>query len=106
MALTIPAGSTIAKDPHAINVYWFNWTAYLANLVSASAIATPTFLISGPDSALTQDQVTSVDSARQAQVRLSGGTPRAEYTLTSRIVTTGSPPETEDRSVKVLIENL
>ena len=104
--ITIPAGGYVSKDPSGVNVVWFNWTTYLANLVSAQTIATPTFTITGDDANLTQDQVTAVDSNRQAQVRLSGGTLGKRYQVTSRIVTNGTPAETEERSITVIIENL
>ena len=104
--MTVPAGGLVTKDPAGINVFWFDWTAYLSNLGSVQTIATPTFTITGDDANLTQDQVAAVDSNRQAQVRLSGGTLGKRYNVTSRIVTNGSPAETEERSISVLIQDL
>jgi hypothetical protein len=102
---TLPAGGVLRKDPAGKNVVWFDWTQYLANLVSVQTIATPTFTVTGDDALLTTDQIVAVDANRQAQVRILGGTLGKRYQLTSHIVTNGVPPEEEDWSITVLVEN-
>ena len=61
--------------------------------------------ITGPDTALTYDNASTIIGNVKTQVRLLGGTVGELYTLTNRIVTTGSPAQTDDRSVQIWIEN-
>ncbi len=69
------------KDPDAVLDYVYDWEEWLGS----DTISTSTFLISGPDSDLTEDSKSHTDTA--ATVWLSGGTTGVAYKVTNRIVT-------------------
>ena len=98
-AQIINPGNLVTKDPAAKKVYQFDWTDYLTNL--GRTINTSTFMITGSDAVLTTDNPSVITGDLKTQVRLLAGTAGVEYTLTNRIVTTGSPAVTDDRSILV-----
>ncbi len=100
-AQTIAPGETVTKSPNASKVYQFDWTLYLAEL-GADTITTSTFLIAG-DAALYKDNESIVAGALKTKVRLIGGALAKRYTVTNRIVTSGTPATTDERSFIVLI---
>lgn len=99
MSVTVYDGGTITKDPDASRVYTVDWT----DDIGSAGISTSTWVIAGPDNALTSDNASIVSGNKMASVRLIGGTLGRTYTLTNRIVTNSSPAETEDATVTVLI---
>jgi hypothetical protein len=102
MSRTIHSGGLVVKDPNAERFYQVDWDA--ENLAAAVIIADSDWIISGPDSNLVDDQPSVLSGDRKAQVRLTGGTLGKRYTVTNRIVTNESPPQTKDASFKVLIQ--
>lgn len=102
---TIEPDGLIRKDPDALKVYQFDWTDYLACLGTGETIATSTMVITGADAILTQDNASIIAGSLKTQVRLLAGTPGYKYRLTNRIVTNGTPAQTDDRSIDVLIQD-
>jgi hypothetical protein len=100
---TIRPSGLIAKDPNSSVVYQFDWTDYLTNL--GRTINTSTFMVTGSDAVLTTDNPSVITGDLKTQVRLLAGTAGVEYTLTNRIVTTGSPAVTDDRSILVFVQD-
>jgi len=103
MSRTIRAGGLLQKDPNSEEVFIMDWDT--EHLRPGVQIATQQFFIVGPDSVLTKDSESILAGARTIQFRLKAGTLDAKYTVTSRIVTNESPPQTKDASFKVLIQN-
>jgi hypothetical protein len=92
---------TMTKDPDAVLVYTWDWSAWL---VGAATIATSTFAIdSAPDAALTLDQATIITGDTSTRVRISGGTAGKTYTVRNRVVTNEVPTQTDDRSVYIRV---
>lgn len=100
--LTVEPGAVFVKDPDAERIIQFDWTDYLA--VLDETLAGSSMLISGPDNVLTMDNDSVVTGNLQTQARVLGGTPGSLYTLTNRIVTDGTPSQTDDRSVQIFVE--
>lgn len=77
------------KHPDAIRPATIDWTE---DLISPETIATSSWAVSGPDSALilTNPSATTL----LATVFVSGGTLGAQYKLTNTIVTNSAPPKT------------
>lgn len=88
---------TFTKDPDATLDYKIPWDDWLGS----DTIATSTWLISGPDSALVVDSDTNTTTA--ATIWLSGGTLYRQYTATNRITTAGG--RGDDRTITINIEN-
>lgn len=101
MSATVYEGETITKDPNSIQTYVWNWDD--RNLATGVSIASSSWIIAGPDSALTKDQESIVTGDRKTQVRLSAGTLGGKYTVTNRIVTNETPAQTKDWSMKFRI---
>jgi hypothetical protein len=93
-------GDEVLKDPDAVLVYSWNWDAWLA---SDAQISSSTWIITGPDAALTKANEIVAPGARASRLKLSGGTLGKRYTVTNRIVTNESPAQTEDRSIKIRV---
>jgi hypothetical protein len=92
---------TMTKDPDAVLVYTWDWSAWL---VGAATITTSTFAIdSNPDNALTLDQDAIVSGSTSTRVRISGGTAGKTYVVRNRVVTNESPTQTDDRSVRIRV---
>jgi len=97
--MILTPGQLTYKDPDAAIVYGFDWTAWLGS----GAIASSTFTVTGPDAALTADHDGITTDALQTRVRLTAGTRGRTYTITNRIVTNETPPQTDDRSFRLQI---
>jgi len=98
----------IVKDPDADEPQGFDWTLYLAELGAAVEIASSSWLITGPDSALTFHGASTIDVGPltvKTQAYLAGGTMNGRYRVTNRIVTNSSPAVTDDRSFWVLVQD-
>lgn len=100
---TIKPSDMLVKDPNASVVYQFDWTDYLTDI--ARTISTSTFIVTGNDAILTLDNAGVISGDLKTQVRVLAGTSGQQYTLTNRIVTTGSPAVTDDRSIFVLVQD-
>ena len=98
-------GDLITKDPLADEPQGMDWTNYLAEIGALVQIQTSTWTISGPDSALTKHDESIVTGGLKTRLWLAAGTPGAKYTVTNHIVTNSSPPVTDERSFKVLVQN-
>lgn len=99
MSTEINGGGLWVKDPNSKRVVTFTWED---DLDAGVTFAASTFVISGPDEELTQDN--DSDTGLTATVRLLGGTPGKKYTLTHRITTDETPPQEDDESITVLIQ--
>lgn len=98
--ITIYSGGLVTKDPQSKRVLTVNWSDDFATGVTI----TPSVTITGPDSALTFDNLSVVDG-RKAQMRLLGGTLNKKYTVTTHVITNESPAQEDDASFTVLIAN-
>ena len=80
--MSLPTGSTVIKDPDATS--WakgIDWTDYCSE--RSATISSSTWAITGPDSSLTVVTNSIVTGAVKTQVKLSGGTVGARYTVTN-----------------------
>lgn len=93
-------GSLLEKDPDASELYEMDWSDWLP---TGETITTSTWLITGPDNALTSDNDSIMDGSTSTRVRLVGGTIGDKYVVTNRIVTAGTPAQNTDRSFTLLI---
>jgi hypothetical protein len=100
MSTTIPGGGLYIKDPESERLITFDWSN---DFDAGVEFADSDFVVSGPDANLTTDNATT--TGLTASVRLLGGTPGKVYTLTHRVVTNESPAQTDDESVRVLIQH-
>lgn len=97
---SITDGGEVTKDKDAELVYVWDWSADLA---ADAQIVTSTWIISGPDAALTYDSADILPGGKQTRVRLIGGTNKKRYTVTNRYVTNSTPTEKDDASITVRI---
>lgn len=102
-AQTITPGDLVTKDPSAQKVYQYDWTDYLTDL--GETITTSTFTITGDDAVLTKDNEGIVVGSLKTQLRLLAGTAGRTYTVANKIVTNGSPANTDERSFFVLVQD-
>jgi len=94
--ITISDGGFCQKDSDEILVYEFDYdTLNLATGVQLTAFGT--FVITGPDSALTKDNESLVAGNRKTRVRLTGGTVGKRYTVINRVTTNESPAQTKEK---------
>ena len=98
-------GDLILKDPSSDEPLGFDWTPWLAELGAGVTIATSTWTITGPDSALTKHNESKVGGDLKTQLYVAAGTIGATYTITNRVVTTSSPAVTDERSFRVCVTN-
>lgn len=100
--MTIQPGDTKLKDPDSTRVAEFDLDAFIEN--PSAAISTATVVATGPDSALVVSNVTP--SGRVVNYTVSGGTLGSTYVLTCHFTTNEAPPQIDDRSIFVLMQNL
>lgn len=105
-AFTIQDGGLITKDPSDAAVYQFDWDAEF--LGASASIASSEWAITAirpsGDEELAQDDDDIVESDRQTQVRLTGGTLGATYRIDNAITTNENPDQVIERSCLVKIE--
>lgn len=102
-------GGTYLKDPAESRIIGFDWDID-GNLAAAVTITSSTWTITAirpsTDTALTKDNPSILSGSRKTQVRLIAGTLGASYDLINTIVTSESPTQTKERSVRIQVENL
>lgn len=112
MSITVDDGAQITKDPASVQVYTFDWDA--ANLATGVTITSFTIAITAIAPSTTDAILTAVSTgsglgiltgSRKIAVKLSAGTLGQAYEVTCQIVTSETPAQTKERSVRVLIEN-
>lgn len=93
------------KDPAEILDYTISWVDVLED---GETIATSSWVIAGPDSAVVQGSGSRAATRgdESTTVWLAAGTASAEYTATNHITTSHSPPREYERSFKLAIANL
>lgn len=92
-----------SKDPDGINVnYKVDLTNYLQTGETVSSIVS----VDKDDAALTVASSQITDSGKSVTVFLTGGTLGQLVTVTTRFTVSGSPSRTDDRSFRILIEQL
>lgn len=105
--MTRRPGDLIIKDPHSVEPYTFDWTAYLNELGDDVLIEDFEIFVDPVESespaGLIIDDSDLVEGSRMVRLWYSLGTPSYRYTLTCRIVTNSTPPATDDRSVTIKI---
>ena len=106
--VTINEDGLIPKDPADVKVYTFDWDA--ENLAAAATIVSSLWTIaaikpSKTDAALTKDQESILSGSRKTALRLTGGTLGQVYEVTNTIVTSETPAQTKERSVRVLVQD-
>jgi hypothetical protein len=100
--MSLPTGSTVIKDPSATQ--WakgIDWTDYCAE--RSTTISSSTWAIAGPDSNLTVVTSSIVTGSLKTQLKLSGGTVGARYTVTNAITT--AVGGVDHRSFIVLVQD-
>ena len=102
MSITIQSGGLVTKDPNNIEVFMVDWDQ--ERLATGVEISDSTWAITGPDSALTEDEDSIVTGNRKTQIRLTGGTLHKRYTVTNTIETNETPAQTIDASFFILIQ--
>lgn len=80
--MSLPTGSTVTKDPDATSwIKGIDWTDYCDE--RTATISSSAWDITGPDSSLTVASSSIVTGSVKTQVKLSGGTIGARYTVTN-----------------------
>lgn len=108
-AVTVRSGALITMDPSDKRVVVFDWDA--ENLAASVAISSSVFTITAIKQigvmALTKDNPSILSGTRKTQVRLDATTATLgdEYELANTIVTSESPTQTKEQSVRVVIQN-
>lgn len=105
--VAVRPGDLITKDPSDVSVIVFDWDAenLAANVtIASSAWAITAIRPSQSNTALTKDQPSILAGTRKTQIRVSAGTVGQSYDLTNTIVTSESPAQTKERSVRILVE--
>lgn len=97
---TMTPGELVYQDPDAQLVYQFDWSTWLG---AGITIATSTFVITGPDDVLQYDAAQVLAGGQQTTLRLLSGTLGATYVVTNRVVSNGTPAQTDDQSFRVQI---
>lgn len=92
---------TKTKDSGAKLVYSIDWAPWLG----VGVTITSTWTITGPDAALTKDNETLGAGNRSTLLRLLGGTSGAIYRVTNHVVTNETPPQEDERSFDVLVQD-
>jgi hypothetical protein len=100
--MSLTPGGLKVKDPAAVKNAAFNWGTYLA---AGVLLSSPTVTVSGPDAALITANVALATGNRQVNYTISAGTVGAKYTVTCHISTNETPPQTDERSFQVLVQN-
>jgi len=100
--MTWKDGLCFGKDPDSKEPRGLDWTAYLLELGAAVTISSQTWVVT-PTGSLTLSSASIVTGGLQTQVRMTGGIPRARYTLTNHIV--ASDGTEDDRSFDVLVRD-
>jgi hypothetical protein len=98
--MSVEPGGYLKKDPNADLPYVFQWEDWLGDGVT---IAEAEFDVTGPDDALETHDDELIDSSRNAQVWLSGGTADADYVLRCRVTTNETPARVDDRSITIRV---
>ena len=103
MPITLKPGTIIPKDPDADLPYDFDWSRWLGDF--GATISTSTWVAS-PATGTTPLEVEddSIVSGTTARVRLSGGDPGVDYTVTNHIETNEVPARKDDRSLTVRVK--
>ena len=106
--VSVRSGDLVILDPAESRVIQFDWDA--ENLAAAVTISTSTFTITAIQQAgtiLTKDNPSILSGTRKTQVRLIATTASVGdlYELANTIVTSESPAQTKEQSIKVLIQN-
>lgn len=107
--VTLHPGDLIVLDPSDKRVVVFDWSAL--NLATGVTISTSTFTISvikqNGVTALTKDNPSILSGTRKTQVRLDATTATLGdlYELANAIVTSETPSQTKEQSVRILIQN-
>lgn len=102
--MSLKPGVTVLKDPNANNVYTWDWSDYLVGAAQIASYSIIVSTISGDASPLASDNESNTTTT--VQQRLTGGTAGKTYTVTCRIVTNESPAQTEDRTIRVRVQQL
>ena len=106
--VSVRSGDLIVLDPADSRIIQFDWDA--ENLATGVTISTSTFTITAIQQAgtiLTKDNPSILSGSRKTQVRIIATTATVGdlYELSNTIVTSETPTQTKEQSVKVLIQN-
>ena len=100
MSVIIFSGGLHEKDPSDSIMYYFDWD-YFEPLGTGVQISSVVHTIAGPDASLVK--VTDSYSDRATLIQLSGGTVGNAYTVSSKVTTNETTPQTIERSFKVYV---
>lgn len=98
--MSYPLSAVLRRDPNSKLDYQIDWSAFLTG---GDTIATAVWTCS-PSTIIASSPASSIVGGTAAKVWLEGGTAGLTYTLTCRITT--SAGRTDDRSVRVKVEEL
>src|SRR4051812_46926484 len=108
-AVTLRPGDLVVVDPSEKRVVTFDWDA--ASLAAAVTISTSTFTLTAVRqnglTAVTVDNPTMLTGSRKTSVRVDAttGTLGDEYALANKIVTSETPAQTKELSIRVLVQD-
>lgn len=102
MSVVIFDGGLHEKDPADSIVYCFDWD-YYEPLGEGVEIASVVHTIAGPDAILTTVTDSYDSDNRLTYVQLTGGTVGAKYSVSSKITTNETTPQTIERSFQVYV---
>lgn len=105
MSRSVSPGELITKDPNDAVLWGFAWGLNAGVTIIGSTYTASTVK---PKTAtdLVVDSAEILADLQSTQARISGGTPGALYELTNTINTNETPPQTIERSILVLINEL
>lgn len=105
--VTIIPGDTVVQDPADVKTYTMSWDDNLAvgvTIIDSSWTILP-IRPSQTDAALAKTSEALVVGLRKTQLQLSEGTPGQLYEVANQVTTSETPPQTKERSFRVLMED-
>ena len=106
--VSVKSGDLVVMDPAESRILQFDWDA--ENLATSVTISTSTFTITAiqqASTALTKDNPSILSGTRKTQVRVIATTASVgdEYELANTIVTSESPTQTKEQSIRLRIQH-
>jgi hypothetical protein len=98
--MSVEPGGYLKKDPNADLPYVFQWEDWLGEGITIDEVE---FAVTGPDTELETHDPEVIDSSRNAQVWLRGGTADSDYELRCRVTTNETPARIDDRSITIRV---
>ena len=97
--MTVTPVSEFTKDPDAVLDFSTDWSAWLDAV--GVTIASHEVIVPVADGGIVKDSDSAEDGVVTAW--LSGGTVGQNYLVTFRVTTSGAPPRTDDRTIRIWV---